>query len=256
MRRLSLIFLLITLAAADDFAQKRTSPSFTRIAPSKGKAAEIGQTAIVMDEVLNVLRVKPSLTAEIIHRVSRGRKVQITGVAEADGVKFYKVVSPPNSFGWIQADAVVGRFRPTDEKRFADMVRASEGFDQIEIGTEFFKMYPDSKLRPVILLLFGDAVEQLALTLSKNANRQLKSSWIAASAAPMQSYYLNFVQLDRYKKLGVGFLFNPTTRAYHYDGAKWAEIVKVYGSSNEAAEAKKRLDSLNVKMGRVAAAAK
>ena len=64
----------------------------------------------------------------------------------------------------------------------------------------------------------------------------------------MHSYYLNFVQIDRYRKLGIQFLFNPSTRAFHYDGQSWKELAGKYPQSSEAAEARKRLDSLAEKM--------
>jgi hypothetical protein len=56
--------------------------------------------------------------------------------------------------------------------------------------------------------------------------------------------------LDRYRRLGVTYLFNSSTRTYHYDGASWKEIVKKHPSSSEAVEAGKRLESLRVKMDR------
>jgi hypothetical protein len=71
---------------------------------------------------------------------------------------------------------------------------------------------------------------------------------MAASGAPLHSYYLNFNMLDRYRRLGVRFLFNPSTRQFHYDGASWTEIVRKYPVSAEATEARKRLDSLKAKM--------
>jgi hypothetical protein len=74
---------------------------------------------------------------------------------------------------------------------------------------------------------------------------------MAASGAPPYSYYLNFVSLDRYRKLGVLFLFNAANRSFHYDGASWDEIVKKFPASPEAVEAQKRLDSLKVKMAAV-----
>ena len=45
---------------------------------------------------------------------------------------------------------------------------------------------------------------------------------MAASGAPLHSYYLNFNMLDRYRKLGVTFRFNPETNSIdlvmeHYD---------------------------------------
>jgi hypothetical protein len=76
---------------------------------------------------------------------------------------------------------------------------------------------------------------------------------MAASAAPLHSYYLNFVSLDRYRKLGVIFLVNSATKQFHYDGASWKEIVARSPASPEAVEAKKRLDSLKVKMEKPAA---
>jgi hypothetical protein len=71
---------------------------------------------------------------------------------------------------------------------------------------------------------------------------------MAASAAPMHSYYLNFVLLDRYRKLGIRFLFNPKTRNYHYDGQAWNEIVSKFPDSTEATAARERLNDLKTKL--------
>jgi hypothetical protein len=188
--------------------------------------------------------------------MQRGRKVQILGVTEADGVKFYKVAAPPTSNGWVQADAVFGKFRKDDEERFARLVQALDGFDQVEAATEFFEMYPTSKFRPAVLLLFGDLLEEAAAKLSKDANSKLKRPEMAASGAPLHSYFLNFVSLDRYRKLGIRFVFNVADRKYHYDGSSWQEITAKFPTSNEAAEAKKRLDALATKMAAPTAAAK
>ncbi len=99
-------------------------------------------------------------------------------------------------------------------------------FDQIETAVEFFNMYPASKFRPSILLLFGDLLEETAAKLSKDAGNRLKLKEMAASAAPAHSYFLNFVSLDRYRKLGITFLFNSAAKQFHYDGASWNEIVR------------------------------
>ena len=246
---LSISLAVIFVFAVNISAQKRTT-----LAPSKPKATaakksgEIGQTAVVIDETLSVLRKEPSLFSESVHRMQRGRKVQILGVKEADGVKFYKVTAPPANFGWVQADAVFGKFRPADEERFARLVQASNGYDQIEIATQFFEFYPNSKFRPSILLLFGDLLEEVAAKLSKDATSRLSRKEMAASAAPLHSYYLNFVSLDRYRKLGILFLFNSGAKQFHYDGASWKEIVAKSKTSSEAVEAQKRLDSLKLKM--------
>ena len=251
----SSIFLLIAVVfAANTSAQKRlATPTTKPKTPAVKRSGEIGQTAVVVDETLSVLRKEPSLFSESVHRMQRGRKVQILGVAEADGVKFYKVTAPPTNFGWVQSDAVFGKFRPADEERFARLVQASNGFDQIEIATQFFELYPDSKFRPSILLLFGDLLEEVSAKLSKDATSRLSRKEMAASAAPLHSYYLNFVSLDRYRKLGILFLFNSTAKQFHYDGSSWKEIVTKFPASTEAAEAQKRLDSLKNKMEKLAA---
>jgi len=209
-----------------------------------------------MDETLSILRIGPRLFADPVHRMQRGRRVQIQAVAEADGVKFYKVAAPPSSTGWLQADAVFGKFRASDEDRCARLIQAMDGFDQIETANQFFTLYPDSKFKPAILLLFGDLLEETAAKLSRDASSRLKRAEMAASGAPLHSYYLNFVMLDRYRKMGITFVFNPTMRQYHYDGASWKEIVAKAPNSPEAAEAQKRLDLLKEKMGPTAAAAK
>ncbi len=130
----------------------------------------------------------------------------------------------------------------------ARLVQAADGFDQIELAAAFFDLYPQSQFRPAILLLFGDLLEETAVKLSKDANLKLNRREMAASAAPLHSYFLNFVSIDRYRKLGILFLFNPAIKAFHYDGASWNEIVKKFPASSEAVEAQKRLDSLKLKM--------
>jgi len=231
------------------YAQTKRPQSLNSSKPTAARSAEVGQSGIVVDETLSVLRKSPSLFSESVHRMQRGRKVQILAVTEADGVRFYKVTAPPSNYGWVQADAIFGKFRPSDEERLARLVQASDGFDQIEIANEFFKLYPDSKFRPAILLLYGDLLEEIAAKLSKDASSRLSRKEMAASAAPLHSYYLNFNMLDRYRKLGVIFVFEPVLRQYHYDGASWREIATKFAASSEAIEAKKRLDSLILKMG-------
>ncbi len=242
---LTAIFLIMTVTPLA--AQKRSSAA-TRPKATVTRSPEIGQSAIVIDENLSVLRKVPSLFSESVHRMSRGRTVRIQGVQEADGVKFYKVTVPPTNFGWVQADAVVGKFRPGDEARLASLVQAYSEFERIETATHFFDMYPNSTLKPPMLLLFGDTVEEMAAQLSRQAVSRIPRKEMAASGAPIHSFYLNFNMLDRYRKLGVIFLFNPTTRLYHYEGASWKEIIAKYPASPEAAEAQKRLDALKLKM--------
>ena len=244
MKRFLSSILVCFAVAAICGAQVRRAPK----APIKPR--EIGGTAVVMDETLSVLRPKPSLFAVPVQRMRRGRAVRILGIAEADGVKFYRVAAPPSSAGWVQADSVFGKFREGDDARLAMLVRSMSGFDQVEAAVEFFNLYPESQFRPALLLLYGDVLEEAAAKLSKDANSRLDRREMAASAAPMHSYFLNYVGLDRYRKLGIVFLFNPSTRQFHYNGYSWSEIAKKFPSTAETTEAQKRLDSLKAKMAK------
>ncbi len=250
-RNIAIAFLLISVLGMTAEAQRRTRSAGPRAGfTASPKPREVGSTAVVMDETLSVLRTKPSLFAEPVQRMRRGRRVQILGVAEADGVKFYRVSAPPSSSGWVQSEAVFGKFREGDDARLARLIQASSGFDQIELASEFFALYPQSTFRPAILLLFGDLIEDVAAKLSKDASSRLDRRQMAASAAPMHSYYLNFNMLDRYRRLGIMFVFNPDTRLYHYEGSSWRELMAKFPASSEASEAQKRVDSLKLKMER------
>lgn len=212
------------------------------------KRAVAPATAVVVDERLSVLRFEPSLYAIPMQRMRSGRTMQITGEKTADGVKFYRVQLPPEKTGWVQADAVVTNARIGDDERLARLIRASEGFDQIELATIFLENFPKSVFRPAILLLLGDLLEETAQRLAREAFRRLDQNHIQASGAPVHSFYLNYSGLDRYRRLGVNFVFASETKQFHHDGAAWREIVQKHPNSAEAVEARKRLESLTTAM--------
>lgn len=239
--RLLILLLIFLVFTSDSEAQKRRT--------SEKPNAE-SNTAIVVDERLAVLRLKPSLFARPVQRMSRGREIIIQNEKTADGVKFYRVIVPPNNFGWVQADAVVRRSEKGDDQRLANLIQGSDGFDKIERAALFAKIFPASPLRPPVLLLLGDLAEEIAIKLSRDADKSLNNREMAASGAPLHSFFLNYSSLDRYKKLGINFLFNVETKSFHYDGETWREIVRKFPNSDEVAEAQKRLDSLKEKLAK------
>jgi len=239
------LVLLVSLAFTSDIeAQKRRVPQKTK----NQNDTQLSSSAIVIDERLAVLRAAPGFSAKTVLRMRRGRQVSISGSKDADGVTFYRVTAPPNNFGWVQAEAIAGKFRRGDDARLAKLVQSSEGFEQIERAQIFLETFTDSPLRPAILLLLGDLMEETALKLSSEATRRLDRREMAASGAPLHSFYLNYIALDRYRRIGINFVFNSNTRLFHYDGAGWREIIKKFPQSAEAVEAQKRIDSLNEKM--------
>jgi hypothetical protein len=245
MKRALVLSFLLLFFVSNAQAQKKRVPKKPVAAQ---KSAVNVNTAIVVDERLAVLRAEPSLYARAIQRMRIGRIVQISGSKKADGVTFYRVTALPNSSGWVQSEAVIGKSRRGDDERLARLVQSLNGFEQIECAMIFLEAYANSTFRPGILLLLGDLLEEIALKLSAEASRRLSRREMAASGAPLHSFYLNYVSLDRYRRLGINFLFNSSTRHFHYDGSAWKEIVAKFPKSSETAEAQKRLDALKVKM--------
>ena len=80
-----------------------------------------------------------------------------------------------------------------------------------------------------------------AAKLSKAAARRINES---LDDAPEFSYYLNYSGLDRYNRLRVTFVFDQSTRRFHYDGAAWRELIRRYPKTPQRAEARKRLETL------------
>lgn len=238
------LFLFISVSVE---AQKRrvvSKPKINSGAIQKTKTSN--GDAMVIDETLSVLRIKPSLFADSVQRMRRGRRVKILETKQADGVIFYRVSAPPSKTGWLQSDAVYGDFRRGDDERLAKLIQATKNFEQIELAASFLELFPSSNFRPAILLLLGDLAEETAVKLSRDATQRLNKIEMAASGAPLHSYYLNFVSLDRYRKLGIVFLFDTKTKTFYYDGTSWQEIIKKFPNSNESVEARKRIETLKM----------
>ena len=205
-----------------------------------------GQRAIIVDERLAALRDGPELSALLLQRMSRGRMVTITGAKRApDGLTFYRVRVTRRTGGWLQSDAVVMPARKGDDERLLRLIRGSEEFDRIERARIFLDMFPRSPLRPAVLLLYGEAAEEAASKLSREAARRLDEHEMTAGGAPIFSYFMNYNGLDRYRRQGIAFVFDRTTKQFHYDGESRREILRRYPHSAEAAQARQRLAAIS-----------
>jgi hypothetical protein len=226
--KLTLCLCLILFSSSSIFAQRK---------PPTG-----GRLAIVVDERLAALRATPQLNGRLVRRLSRGRLLAVRSIkTSADGISFYLVNVSSRTHGWIQRDAVVSPSRAGDDQRLLTLIERSQGFDRIARARIFLDHFPRSRLRPSVLSLFGDTAEQLAVKLSADAARRLKED---RGDAPEFSYFLNYTGLDRYNRQGITFVFDKTTRRFHYDGATWRELIRRYPNSPAAAEAKIKLNSL------------
>ena len=223
-----LLFLILALQSTS-FAQNRRPPSG-------------GRLAIVVDERLAALRATPQLTGKLVRRLGRGRMVAIRSAKTgADGITFFLVNVTRRTHGWIQREAVASMSRAGDDRRLLALIDRSQGFDRISRARIFLDHFTRSPLRPKVLLLLGDAADEIAARLSKDAARRLNGN---TGDAPEFSYFLNYSGLDRYNRLRVGFIFDSSTRRLQYDGAAWRELLRRHPKSAEAVEARKRLDRI------------
>jgi hypothetical protein len=223
---LCLLFLLFLQLTG--FAQKK---------PPSG-----GRLAVVVDERLAALRAMPQLNGKLVRRLSRGRLIAVRSVkTNTDGITFFLVNVSTRTHGWIQRDAVISPSRSGDDRKLLTLIQQSTGFDRIARARIFLDHFPRSPLRPEVLLLLGDTAESLAEKLSRDASRRLKND---LGDATELSYYLNYTGLDRYNRQRVIFVFDKSTKRFHYDGAAWRELIRVYPRSSAAREARKRLDLL------------
>ena len=203
-----------------------------------------GRGAIVVDERLSVLRDSPSLYGKLLRRIGRGRVVTILGRSQSrDGIVFYRVAVTRRTRGWMQREALVLGNRRGDDLTLLRLIEASREFDRIARARIFLDTFPYSRLRPVVLLIYAEAAEEAAVRLTRDASRRLSSEEIKAGGAPDFSYFLNYSGLDRYSRQGVKFVFDRAEKRFYYDGAAWREILRRYSQSDEALEARKRLDA-------------
>ena len=219
--------LLLTTSVSE--AQKRRRPP------------AVGSAAVVVDERLSALRDAPRPTAGLVRRLGRGSFVAVAGERAAGGVTYLRVLVTRRTGGWLQAEAVVRPSRAGEDARLLRLVRGSAEFDRLARARIMLEAFPHSTLRPAALLVYGDAAAEAAERLTREARRRLDPFEMQAGGASPASYFLNYNGLDRYRRLGVVFDFDPDNKSYRYDGAAFREILRRHPRSPEAAEARKRL---------------
>lgn len=226
------IFIMVAGLSVNVLAQK------PRVPPG-------GHLAVVADERLAALRSAPDPSARLIRRLSRGRYVSIRGSSRnRDGLLFYQVAVTRRTSGWLQSEAVVASWRNGDDARLMKLVKGADEFERIARAKIFLDAFPRSPLRPQALLIYGDAAEEAAEKLSREAGRRFERHELPIGGAPEFSYFLNYSGLDRYNRQGAIFAFDRADKKFHYEGWAWREIARRYPNSPEASEARKRLEGV------------
>ena len=229
-------FLSITIVL---LASQTLSAQKKRIPPG-------GRIAIVADERLAALRNAPNLSARLISRLSRGRLVSVRDTRRSrEGAVFYRVVVTRRTSGWLQSEAVISSWRHGDEERLRYLIAGRDEFDRVARARIFVDTFPHSRLLPAVLLMLGDAAEEAATRLSREAQRRFERREIPTNGAPEFTYFMNYSGLDRYNRQGVTFTFDRSSKQFHYEGGTWREILRRYRNSPESIEARKRLQNLS-----------
>jgi hypothetical protein len=205
-----------------------------------------GRIAIVVDARLAALRAAPNPSATLLRRLGRGRFVSVRGSQRTpDGLLFHRVAINRRTSGWLQSEAVVASWHPNDDERLLHLLTGPDEFERTARSKIFLDTFPRSPLRPNVLLLYSQAAEEAAEQLTRSAQRQFTRNEIPERGAPLFSYFLNYNGLDRYNRQGVKFVFDESTKTFHYDGGALREIVRRYPQSKEADEARKMLEKLD-----------
>ena len=215
---------------------------FNVVAAQQKRSPTGGRIAVVVDERLSALRSTPQLSGKLLRRIGRGKLVAVRGVKiSRDGVVYYLVNVTSRTHGWIQREAVLSRSQSGDDLKLLSLIKGSADFDRIVRARIFLDHFPRSPLRAEVLLILGDAAEGVGAKLAREATRRVNE---ADGSAPEFSYFLNYSGLDRYNRHGVTFVFDNSTKQFHYDGAAWREILRRFPKTVAAEEARKRLSKI------------
>lgn len=234
MKRIAFMAALLCVCAPAAFGQ--------RISKRAIPAAVV--RIFVVDERLSAVRSAPGLAAPLLFRARRGRMFTVSDWQSSDGVIFLKVKVSSKRSGWIQWDAAVIQGREGEDLRLMRLILNSEGFERLDRTHIFLEVFKRSRLRPSLLLIFGDTAQEAAVRLSRDVVRRVPSAEVrplVENDSQLRSFYLGNVMLDRYARIGVRFTFDLESMTFRYDGAAWREIVERYPKSEEAEMARQRL---------------
>ena len=227
----SVVIVLLFIYASAAAQQRRAPPG--------------GRLAVVADARLAALRSAPNPSAALLRRLGRGRLVSIRSTQRtADGLVYHRVAINSRTLGWIQSESLVAGWRANDDERLLRLISGPDEFERVARARIFLDTFPRSPLRPSVLLLYSKAAEEAAEQLTRSAQRQFTRNEIPEKGAPLFSYYLNYNGLDRFNRQGVKFIFDESTKTFHYEGAALREILRRYPQSKEVDEARKMLDKL------------
>jgi hypothetical protein len=232
-----LFFALLTLFSA---------VPLTAEAQTKRKIFVPGQRAIIVEERLSALRAQADVKAPLEQRLRRGRAVGILGAKRGkDGQQFLRVAVSRNTRGWLLAEAVVRSGNAADAERLLKLIEeTNDDFVKARLARLCADEFRTTKHAPRCLLLLGEAAEQAAERLTRDAKRRVGDEEPSEGQNPKltkRDYFLNFAGLDRYNRGGVTFDYDQTADRIIYDGGAYRELLRRYPKSAEAMAMREKL---------------
>ena len=179
----------------------------------------------------------------------RGRRVGILGAATAkDGAKFFRVAVSRNTRGWVLADSIIRPGNAADaEKLMRLIVETRDEFTKARLAKLYADEFRSTKLAPKALMILAESAEGAAGRLSRDARRRVGNDDPDAGlnkGLTKRDFMLNYAGLDRYNRIGVMFDYDAPSDRIVYDGAAYRELARRYPRSDEAQDARKRLEIL------------
>ena len=215
------------------------------------QAQHSASRAFVIDDQLAVLRKEPDLQGQVVRRLRIGRPVQIVETRRPTATQpgLYRVAVTRRTRGWIHEAAIAVTGRAGEDKRVLDLLTAmDDSFDRLTLCHLFIEKFNNSPLLPQALLLFGEEMERVTQTLSRNASRRLKNLPDTVATNRRRDYYLSDSGLDRYSKLGARFTYAEKTGEYLYDGQAYRDLLKRFPRSQQAEAARRHLEEAKEKL--------
>ncbi len=216
--------------------------SFNAEAQTRRRAITPGQRAFVVDERLSALRTQPDVKAPLELRLRRGRAVGILGARKSkNGESFLRVSVTRNTRGWVLAESVVKAGNVADAERLLKLIEdADDDFVKARLARLCADEFRATASAPRCLLKLGEIAERVADRLTRDAKRRVGNEEPSAGLSK-RDYFLNFVGLDRYNRIGVLFEFDASAERIVYDGDAYRELARRYPKSSEVQTAKDKL---------------
>ena len=218
------------------------STSFISEAQTKRKLFIPGRRAVVVDERLSALRTQPDAKSKIKQRLRRGRAVGILGAATAqNGTRFLLVAMSRNTRGWVLAEAITRAGNAADAERLLKLIEETEDdFAKARLARLCADEFRATGVAPKALMILASAAEKAADRLTREARRRSGDEEPKAGLNK-RDYFLNYVGLDRYNRIGVMFDFDENGDRIVYDGRAYRELLRRYPKSDDAKTAIERV---------------